>query len=490
MQTIFEKSDISKSGEFWTPTTEAKEKLTKSLVYQGVLWELIQPGLIKKRNILVSGKALFVLKKDLSVAKKMVNLEWKIVEPFVETCNERSRYGLRILYKSHGFDFYAESSEDLDHWVENLSKIAIMTNVEDDYEFAKVIGRGGFAKIYLAKNIETQQDFAIKSIEKSQVVNFPSNFAQLVSEIKIMRSLDHPNVVKLHKVYESETHIHLVLDYLAGGDLMKRLKLKSFYPEELAAKLVYKLLQVLSYLHSMGITHRDIKLENIVLLSKSNDIEFKLIDFGLSCENTESMKLRCGSPGYVAPEILMKQPYTSKVDIYSAGILLYTLLSGVFPYCEIGWNQKSIAKSKDFRLFFEDEQWSHVSRAAIQMVIWMTDPNPSCRISIEDALTSKWISSFITGIKINDIHRNSKLRIGKTRGEISRVKTCHTERDLALINERSKESPATDKSPNSREEHNRNKQIELKEAQTPKYNASIRRKSLHILKDLRKFENN
>mmetsp|Transcript_6659 Transcript_6659/g.6516 ORF Transcript_6659/g.6516 Transcript_6659/m.6516 type:complete len:97 (+) Transcript_6659:1182-1472(+) len=96
----------------------------------------------------------------------------------------------------------------------------------------------------------------------------------------------------------------------------------------------------------------------------------------------------------------------------------------------------------------------------------------------------------MTGIKVNDIHRNSRLRIGKTKCEISRVKTCHTERDLALINERSKESPAVEKSPNSREEHNRNKQIELKETQTAKYNSSIRRKSLHILKDLRKFENN
>ncbi len=148
----------------------------------------------------------------------------------------------------------------------------------------------------------------------------------LINEINIMRNMNHPNIIKLYEVYEGEFHIYLVLELLKGGELFDRIIKKGHYSEKDASIVIRKLLWALEYLHQKGIMHRDIKPENLIL-KDDNEYEIKLADFGLAEyeDKKELLFKRCGTPGYVAPEVLEDKKYDTKVDIFSAGVILYIL---------------------------------------------------------------------------------------------------------------------------------------------------------------------
>lgn len=168
----------------------------------------------------------------------------------------------------------------------------------------------------------------MKTFEKSQLSQFANSKACLINEISIMRKLTHENIVKLYEVHESESHIYLVMELLQGGDLFQRIEEKEYYKERDAAVLMKKLLEALDFMHSKGIMHRDIKLENLLLPSAKNNVDVKIADFGLAMvvSQGEYLVKKCGTPGYIAPEIFDNNIlYDQKVDIFSAGVILYIL---------------------------------------------------------------------------------------------------------------------------------------------------------------------
>mmetsp|Transcript_3126 Transcript_3126/g.2844 ORF Transcript_3126/g.2844 Transcript_3126/m.2844 type:complete len:231 (+) Transcript_3126:344-1036(+) len=207
-----------------------------------------------------------------------------------------------------------------------------MSDIEDDFVFIREIGKGNYASVFLAESKENCQKFAVKRIQKSRISTMTNGIKSIVREIDIMRKLDHPNIVKLYNVYESDSEICLVLDYLEGGNLYERINRKKKFSEAIIRAFAIKFFGVLCYLDSMHIVHRDIKLENILLSSKLNDYEFKLADFGIADYCKENLSLRCGSPGYIAPEILRKEVYDTKADVFSIGVVLYILFCGKMPF--------------------------------------------------------------------------------------------------------------------------------------------------------------
>lgn len=146
-----------------------------------------------------------------------------------------------------------------------------------------------------------------------------------------MRRLSHPHVIELYEVYESSRHIHLVLPYLQGGELFERIKDKGLYKERDAQRVMYNFLSALKYLADNKIVHRDLKPENLILVSKGDDHDLKIADFGLASPidtDTGMLYLMCGSPGYVAPELLNDKGYDTQADVFSAGVILYVMLTG------------------------------------------------------------------------------------------------------------------------------------------------------------------
>jgi len=292
-----------------------------------------------------------------------------------------------------------------------------MTGIKDSFTFGKVIGKGAFSTVYEATCKNNQKKYAIKVICKQKIVQ---DIQPLVREIKIMRKLKHPNIVKLYKVYESISSVYLVLDYVNGGDLYHRIIEKKRFSENSVKQFTQKMLHVLDYLKTNGVIHRDIKLENILLKSNENDYDFKLIDFGLATEVAEHSTTRCGSPGYIAPEILRQESYGIKVDIFSVGIIIYTLLSGKMPFQGLT-PQRVLEKNRDCHICFQDETLKKISPDGINLVQRLTCSCPGLRIPPEKALMHHWFS--------NIPHKGERRELNLSRAE----KTLHASKSAEVM---------------------------------------------------------
>jgi serine/threonine protein kinase len=226
-----------------------------------------------------------------------------------------------------------------------------------------------------------------------------------------MRLLNHPSIMKVFEVFETDNHINLILEILRGGELFERIIAKGCYSEREAASLMKKLLSALEHLHSKGIMHRDIKPENLILASKDDDNNIKLADFGLATYVNMQTQLftRCGTPGYVAPEVLDDLPYNEKVDIFSAGIILYILLTGCSPFYGKSYNE-ILMKNKKCKISFDFTEFkAKPSPPATDLLKKMLEKDHTERISAADALTHEWIVS--EGGRVNDA-----LEVGDSKG--------------------------------------------------------------------------
>ena len=151
----------------------------------------------------------------------------------------------------------------------------------------------------------------------------------MITEIDVLRSLDHENCIGLYETYETTKYIHLLLPYLSGGELFERIKSKGLYCESDARPVMRNFVSALEYLHNKNIVHRDLKPENLLLSSNKNSQDLKIADFGLATViEGEKVYLRCGSPGYVAPELLQEKGYDCMADMFSCGVIFYIILTG------------------------------------------------------------------------------------------------------------------------------------------------------------------
>jgi calcium-dependent protein kinase len=216
----------------------------------------------------------------------------------------------------------------------NISIIGRYTtkrSVHDDYTFVmkddkpKVLGTGMSGPVRLAQDKNGRQ-YAVKSFKKKKLNQQARD--DLKREVEIYLSLDHPHIARLEQVYETEEEVHLVMEYMAGGELYERLASKKMYSEEAAAKALHQMLLAVAYLHAHNICHRDLKLENFLYESKDHS-HLKLIDFGFSkiFSGGKQMSKACGSLHYVAPEVLA-HAYTEKADMWSIGVMSHMLLTG------------------------------------------------------------------------------------------------------------------------------------------------------------------
>ncbi|PUZ62414.1 hypothetical protein GQ55_4G355800 [Panicum hallii var. hallii] len=205
--------------------------------------------------------------------------------------------------------------------------------LEDRYALGPQLGWGQFGVIRSCSDLVTGEALACKSIAKDRLVS-PDDVRGVKLEIEVMARLSgHPNVVDLKAVYEDEDSVHLVMELCAGGELFHRLEERGFFSEHEAAVLFRYLMEVVAHCHSKGIVHRDLKPENVLLVSKSPSSPIKLADFGLATyiQPGRSLSGMVGSPFYIAPEVL-SGGYNEAADVWSAGVILYILLSGIPPF--------------------------------------------------------------------------------------------------------------------------------------------------------------
>ncbi|KAL7087916.1 hypothetical protein ACP275_13G097500 [Erythranthe tilingii] len=264
-------------------------------------------------------------------------------------------------------------------------------DIKIHYTLGRELGRGQFGVTHLCTDIATGQEYACKSISKKKLVT-RSDKEDMRREIQLMQHLSgQPNIVEFKGAYEDKQSVHLVMELCAGGELFDRIIAKGQYSEKAAAAMCRSIVNVVHICHFMGVIHRDLKPENFLLSDKSEHALLKATDFGLSVfiEEGKVYKDVVGSAYYVAPEVLRRK-YGKEVDIWSAGVMLYILLSGVPPFwaeTERGIFDAVLKGHVDF----ESEPWPSISDSAKDIVSKMLTQDPKKRITAAEVLEHPWI---------------------------------------------------------------------------------------------------
>ncbi|XP_074521263.1 MAP/microtubule affinity-regulating kinase 4-like isoform X2 [Halichoeres trimaculatus] len=291
-----------------------------------------------------------------------------------------------------------------------------------NYRLLKTIGKGNFAKVKLARHILTGREVAIKIIDKTQLN--PTSLQKLYREVRIMKTLNHPNIVHLFEVIETEKTLYLIMEYASGGEVFDYLVAHGRMKEKEARAKFRQIVSAVHYCHQKNIVHRDLKAENLLLDADSN---IKIADFGFSNEFSAGSKLDtfCGSPPYAAPELFQGKKYDGpEVDIWSLGVILYTLVSGSLPFD--GQNLKElrerVLRGKYRVPFYMSTDCEGILRRFLVL-------NPTKRCSLEQIMKDKWINSGYDGDELKphtepdeDLNDTSRIDVmvgmGFTREEV------------------------------------------------------------------------
>ncbi|URE20254.1 hypothetical protein MUK42_10414 [Musa troglodytarum] len=264
-------------------------------------------------------------------------------------------------------------------------------NLKDIYSLGKKLGQGQFGTTYLCVEKASGKEYACKSILKRKLAT-EDDVEDVRREIQIMHHLSgHPNVISIKGAYEDAVAVHLVMELCAGGELFDRIVQKGHYTERKAAELARVIVGIVEACHSMGVMHRDLKPENFLFVNQMEDASLRTIDFGLSIffRPGEVFNDVVGSPYYVAPEVLKKR-YGPEADVWSAGIIIYILLSGVPPF----WAESEQGIFEEVlhgKLDFQSDPWPSISESAKDLVRRMLVRDPSKRLTAHEVLCHPWV---------------------------------------------------------------------------------------------------
>jgi serine/threonine protein kinase len=264
------------------------------------------------------------------------------------------------------------------------------------YKILSFLGEGSYGKVFKAREISTGRVIAVK---KMSIGDSQSKYNKIIKEINLLKSLDHPNIVKYYDFFQEEEYIYLMMEYLEGCTLKQYIKNNENISEDNARIIIKQLLTALSYLHyTCDICHRDVKPENIMFKEKNDINHLKLLDFGLSLDSFESKKHleNCGTLVYMAPELLNNIKYTKGVDVWSVGIILYMLLmKGKNPFYNKGDSRETIIKnirSNNVIFSCDNDNLNQISKMGKDLINKLLKKNPLYRYTIRSALEHPWIT--------------------------------------------------------------------------------------------------
>lgn len=265
------------------------------------------------------------------------------------------------------------------------------TRFSENYELKEELGKGAFSVVRRCVQKTTGLEFAAKIINTKKLS--ARDFQKLEREARICRKLQHPNIVRLHDSIQEESFHYLVFDLVTGGELFEDIVAREFYSEADASHCIQQILESVNHCHHNNIVHRDLKPENLLLASKAKGAAVKLADFGLAIEvqgDQQAWFGFAGTPGYLSPEVLKKEPYGKPVDIWACGVILYILLVGYPPF----WDEdqhRLYAQIKAGAYDYPSPEWDTVTPEAKNLINSMLTVNPAKRITAAEALKHPWI---------------------------------------------------------------------------------------------------
>jgi calcium-dependent protein kinase len=295
-----------------------------------------------------------------------------------------------------------------------VSNKSRLNSIHSHYKFIKVLGFGQFGTVREATKLDSQsKSFAIKSISKEKVFK---KFSVLKSELDLLSIVDHPNIIKLHEIYEDEKYLHLVLDLCRGGDLYDYILNKGSLTEKEVMIVMKKVFLAVNHLHTVSICHRDLKPDNFLLVSHEANSEVKLVDFGMAVKFSEDpMHTVVGTPYYLAPEVCLGN-YGKECDVWSLGVVMFFLLTGRQPFK--GKNMSELLSNiLNCRYSFNDPKWNLVSEEAKDLISRLLVVDPLLRLSIPSALCHSWFSN-LTGLPPVKLEIFNSLKNFKAHGKL------------------------------------------------------------------------
>nr|QHX41518.1 calcium/calmodulin-dependent protein kinase type II alpha chain isoform X2 [Octopus vulgaris] len=272
-----------------------------------------------------------------------------------------------------------------------MATTASLSKFNEIYELKEELGKGAFSIVRRCVQKSTGLEFAAKIINTKKLS--ARDHQKLEREARICRLLKHPNIVRLHDSIQDEGFHYLVFDLVTGGELFEDIVAREFYSEADASHCMQQILESVNYCHHHGIVHRDLKPENLLLASKARGAAVKLADFGLAIEvngDQQGWFGFAGTPGYLSPEVLRKDPYGKPVDIWACGVILYILLVGYPPF----WDEdqhRLYAQIKAGAYDYPSPEWDTVTPEAKNLINSMLTVNPAKRITASEALKHPWI---------------------------------------------------------------------------------------------------
>jgi calcium/calmodulin-dependent protein kinase I len=274
------------------------------------------------------------------------------------------------------------------------------------YSAGAVLGTGGFAIVRRCTKRSTGEVFAVKIVNKDKLDE--SSEQSLRDEVRILKMLDCPYIIKIYDFFEEEHFFFLIEEFVEGGELFDRIAKKTVYNEYEARELVLVLLTAVKYCHDRDIVHRDLKPENLLMAHKGEDAGIKLADFGLATlVKGQELVQDCGTLDYCAPEILNRNHYGKAVDLWSVGVITFILLAGHPPFFDP--DDAIVAqKIKRCDYCFDDEDWHHVSEEAKHLIKCLLQVNPVERYNVDQALNHKWMLQDSEILKARCLHKTLK----------------------------------------------------------------------------------
>ncbi|XP_033997708.1 serine/threonine-protein kinase H1 homolog [Trematomus bernacchii] len=273
------------------------------------------------------------------------------------------------------------------------------------YDIKALIGRGSFSRVVRVEHKSTRQPYAIKMIE----TRYREGREVCESELCVLRRVRHTNIIQLMEVFETAERVYMVMELATGGELFDRIIARGSFTERDATRVLQMVLEGVKYLHTLGITHRDLKPENLLYYHPGADSKIIITDFGLASSRKKGdeclMKTTCGTPEYIAPEILVRKPYTNAVDMWALGVISYILLSGTMPFEDDNRMRlyRQILKGK---YSFSGEPWPNVSNLAKDFVERILMVDPSERLTAGQAIKHPWVVSMAASSSNKNLQRS------------------------------------------------------------------------------------
>ena len=375
---------------------EEEEEDEEILKCEGTLYKLVDGKMRDLYFKLIHKDLYFYKNKGDTEHKGMHNLNGLFLQKEKSVEYEGATYySFSMVYPTKTRIYYCKNEKEYNEWIEKLKIATGYTNLLEIYDVKNKLGSGKFGLVKLGIHKKTGQKVAIKIMKKSTMDS--SDLELVRTEIEILKICQHPNIIRLYNVFENADYLYIIMEYCYGGDLFSYLENRHFrLSEKRASTIIHQMATAVYYMHSFGVVHRDLKPENVLMTNTDEDSDIRILDFGLSkiLGPYEKCDEPYGTLTYCAPEIIVDEPYSKPVDLWSLGVMTYLMVSGKLPFNSEDENEIARQVVYDEPNYTRNPVWKTISPECLDFVKRLLDKDQNKRMTIKEVLEHKWIKMY------------------------------------------------------------------------------------------------